>query len=94
MKTNDKYDNWRKRIKNRLPELSQRVFALRTEVYNGCGFHYDLEMQLGYLIAGVNRYSAESFTFINQTILEVCGTSLFKQVIEIEREISQRKINH
>lgn len=50
----NKYTSWRKEVNKKLPDLSQRVFALRKGGYTGCGFHYDLEATLGKVIHMVN----------------------------------------
>lgn len=54
----DHYE-WRRRVAKHLPDLAQRVFALRGKHYRGCGVHYGLEGELGYLIARVNDYGNE-----------------------------------
>lgn len=56
--TGDKiFDRWRAHLYYHLPSLAKRVFALRDFFYTGCGFHYDLEAELGYVIAKVNAHN-------------------------------------
>lgn len=50
------FEAWRDQMKDSLPELAKRVFALRDKFYTGCGFHYGLECSLGRVIAGINNH--------------------------------------
>ena len=46
-----KYNQWRIRTMNRvLTNLAPRIAALRGRMYDGCGFHYGKEAELGKLI--------------------------------------------
>jgi hypothetical protein len=41
-----------------VPELCARVFALRKTGYWGCGFHWGMEKDLGYLMNRLNDYDS------------------------------------
>lgn len=82
-----KYTKWRQRVNKGLPILANRIFNLRGKAYMGCGFHYDLERQLGNLISGVNRTDRESFDFTFRIAMKVLCTGLYKDIINIEKQI-------
>lgn len=86
-----KYAKWCYRVRKKLPELANRVFALRTELYNGCGFHYDLERQLGVVIRNVNSVSTEIFEPTSMIMTEIVTTDLYKGLARIEKEIKSKK---
>lgn len=48
------FDRWRKKVKKLLPSIAQRVFELRSKIYEGCGFQYALEASLGRVISTLN----------------------------------------
>lgn len=85
-----KYTKWRKRVNKGLPALANRVFALRGTSYLGCGFHYDLERQLGNLISGVNRTDSEAFGFTFRITIKILCTGLYKDITKIENEIRNK----
>lgn len=85
-----KYTKWRKRVNKGLPALANRVFALRGTGYIGCGFHYDLERQLGNLISGVNRTDREAFDFTFRIAMKILCTGLYKDITRIEDEIRNK----
>lgn len=93
-KEDRKFEKWRKGVNAHLPNLSQRIFALRGILYQGCGFHYDLERQLGRVIMEINNYNDPTRPYyhqrekiVNRIGLEVLVDSLFKQLMRIEEEI-------
>lgn len=86
-----KYIKWCYRVRKKLPELANRVFALRTELYNGCGFHYDMERQLGVVIRNVNSVSTEIFKPTSMIMTEIVTTGLYKELAKIEKEIKLKK---
>lgn len=86
-----KYVKWCYRVRKRLPELANRVFALRTELYNGCGFHYALERQLGVVIRNVNSVSTEIFKPTSMIMTEIVTTDLYRELARIEKEIKSKK---
>lgn len=86
-----KFIKWRQRVNKNLPLLANRIFALRGTGYMGCGFHYDLERQLGNLISGVNRTDKGAFEFTYRIALEILCSGLYKDIIRIEDEIKNRK---
>lgn len=86
-----KYIKWCYRVRKKLPELANRVFALRTELYNGCGFHYDMERQLGVVIGNVNSVSTEIFKPTSMIMTEIVTTDLYRELARIEKEIKSKK---
>lgn len=85
-----KYIKWVFRVKKRLPELANRVFALRKELYNGYGFHYDMERQLGVVIRNVNSVSTEVFKPTSMIMTEIITTGLYRELAKIEKEIKSK----
>lgn len=53
---NKEFSRWRRRSAKNLPELATRVFALRHTMYPGCGLHWAMERELGYVMAKLNDY--------------------------------------
>lgn len=51
-----KYEEWREKSLEGIPELAARVFALRKVKYWGYGFHRDLETRLGKMLVLLNDY--------------------------------------
>jgi len=46
------YNVWRERAKlTLLTNLAPRIGTLSRQFYKGCGFHYSLEQELGYLVS-------------------------------------------
>lgn len=78
--TNKKHDKWRNRVKKGLPELANRVFALRGTGYNGCGFHYDLERQLGVIIKEVNSVNVDTFKPTMMLLIEIATERLYNKL--------------
>jgi hypothetical protein len=85
-----KFNKWRKEIGKTLPELASRVFALRTKGYMGCGFHWSLEKDLGYIIAIMNDFDRDYRDFDARIAVEVKYKCFIERLKEIENEISQR----
>lgn len=96
MRDNDdhvkKYTKWRERAAKNLPDISMRVFALRKQLYSGCGFHYSLERQLGIAISRVQNVNSEAFENMQMILTELVVTQLYKDVVKIEKEVKRR--NH
>lgn len=84
------YLKWRERVVKSLPDIANRVFALRYQLYSGCGFHYSLERQLGIVISNVQDVSHEAFESIRMILTKLAVTQLYKEVANIEREIKVR----
>ena len=83
-----KHYAWRKRVKKNLPALAERVFALRKKFYAGCGFHYELEKNLGKVIAMMNDFG--TILTIEREILEECLVGeLNRSVKEAENSAKQ-----
>ena len=89
----DEFTEWRKEVNEKLPELSRKIFALRSVMYKGCGFHWSLEKSLGSVIREINNYDAGSGYYhdkdcvCNRIVLKVCVEHLFEDVERIEKEI-------
>ncbi len=86
-----KHDKWRIRVKKGLPELARRVFALRGTGYTGCGFHYELERQLGVIIKEVNSVSVETFKPTRMLLIEIATEHLYRELAKIERELKRMR---
>ena len=85
-----KFNKWRKDIGKELPDLSKRVFALRKIGYVGCGFHWSLEKDLGYVIHMANDFDPKmpehSFSdMANRIVAKVRYEHFIKRLEEIER---------
>lgn len=85
-----KFNKWRKDIGKTLPELSTRVFNLRRKGYTGCGFHWSLEKDLGWVISVMNNFDRSYRDWVTRITVEVKYECFIKQLEEIENEISQR----
>lgn len=88
-----KHDKWRNRVKKGLPELARRVFALRGTGYIGCGFHYDLERQLGAIIKEVNSVTIDTFKPTRMLLIEIATERLYNEIAKIERELKSKERN-
>jgi hypothetical protein len=78
-----KPEQWRRRARNNLPTLAQRVFALRTKHYPGCGFHWAVERSLGNVVAVLNDYDTP-FTIGRQISAEIALEGLYRDVAKAE----------
>lgn len=91
LKESDDFKKWRDRTVIQLPRLAARVFALRDEHYYGCGFHYDLERTLGYLIWKLNDFQSYPLNLremvAHRIVMKVHLSELFKDVVKAEKEI-------
>lgn len=85
-----KFNEWRKEIGKTLPELASRVFALRKVGYTGCGFHWSLEKNLGYIIATMNDFDRGFRDFAVRIAVKVSYECFIERLEEIENEVSQR----
>lgn len=85
-----KFNKWRERVRKNLPELSMRVFALRGKGYNGCGFGWSHERNLGYIIRTVSNYDSYPDN-MEQMMLEIVVEGLYKDLNKIESEIKLRE---
>ena len=75
--------NERDLIAEKLPELASRVFALRTQHYKGCGFHWSLVRSIGGLLELANSRESE-ITLTDSIALEVGYESLVESVTAAE----------
>lgn len=87
---NVEFDRWRQDRNQELPSLANRVFALRGKRYYGVGCHYEMESDLGYVIARLNAhngvvdwYSKEQ-GLIAQTVLQIRYEALLQSVVDAE----------
>jgi len=85
-----KFNKWRKEIGKTLPELASRVFALRGKDYMGCGFHWSLEKDLGWVISTMNNFDKSYRDFATRISVKVVYEHFIERLEEIEDEISQR----
>jgi hypothetical protein len=85
-----KFNKWRKNIGKTLPELATRVFNLRRKGYTGCGFHWGLEKDLGWVISTMNNFDKSYLDWNLRLIVEVVYEHFIGRLEEIEDEISQR----
>ena len=83
-----KFNKWRKEIGETLPDLAKRVFALRKKSYMGCGFHWVLEKDLGWVIAIMNDFDKSYRDLDTRMIVEIRHEQLIERIEEIENEIS------
>lgn len=58
---------WRRQIKETLPDLESRVFALGYGGWVGCGFHYDMVKELERVIAIANDTEGQLQTYMLST---------------------------
>lgn len=70
---------WRKRAARNMPALATRIFALRDKMYQGCGFHWCMERDLGRLIARLNDYDSP-FDAAQRLGTEVALEMLYREV--------------
>ena len=87
-----KFNEWRKEIGKKLPNLAERVFALRRVGYAGCGFHWSLEKGLGYIIHMANDFDRSYREFTARIVAEVNYEHFVKRLERIEKEISDANI--
>ena len=85
-----KFNKWRKETKEILPELASRVFALRKKGYMGCGFHWSLERDLGWVISTMNNFDRGYRDWAIRIAAKVKYEHFIERLIEIEDEILQR----
>jgi len=55
----ERIDRERQEMRDAMPALAARVFALRNASYYGCGFHYAMEARLGKLLAALNNFDTD-----------------------------------
>ena len=84
------FNKWRKKIGKTLPELASRAFALRKVGYMGCGFHWSLEKDLGYIISMMNDFDRGYRDFADRIVVKVRYECFIERLEEIESEVSQR----
>lgn len=94
---NDAFTEWRKKVAVELPDLAARIFALRDKGYPGCGFHWGMEKELGYVICKVNDYDdGELYHGENaiafQITLEVRYEALVKQLADAEKSVRKKNM--
>jgi hypothetical protein len=65
------FNEWRKEIGKLLPSLANRVFALRNKMYYGCGFHWALEKDLGWIINVMNDFDKSYRDMMERIVVKV-----------------------
>ena len=80
------FNTWRKDVSKNLPDLATRIFDLRTKSYLGCGFHYALEVNLGWVISSMNDFNTSYRNFLSRLAVRVRYKLLVKRIEEIEFE--------
>lgn len=85
----NKFNKWRKEVRKTLPNLSRRIFALRGTHYNGCGFQWGLEKNLGIVIYEINNCNKRYDKPIDRIIVEVDHEQLLEQLEKIEKELKE-----
>lgn len=80
------FDKWRKRVRKDLPNLANRVFNLRGKGYIGCGFHWNLEKDLGYIIRSVSNFDSYPDN-MEQILIKIVTESLYKELNRIESKL-------
>jgi hypothetical protein len=80
------FNDWRKEIGKGLPELANRVFALRNKGYTGCGFHWTLEKDLGYIISVMNDFDNRYSNMIDQIVIKIKYQSFIYTLEKAEGE--------
>lgn len=86
------FNKWRKKVGKTLPDLAFRVFALRDKGYMGCGFHWYVEKELGYIISVMNDFNNGYREYTSRVTVEVKYKLFIKNLKKIENEISQRTV--
>lgn len=74
---------WRRRAARNLPALAVRVFALRGKLYPGCGFHYALESQLGWVLHDLNSFD-KRMTDADNMVSEIALEELYRNTRRAE----------
>ena len=70
----EEFLKWRRRVSKDLPNLSNRVFALRGKAYSGCGFGYELEGRLGNVIMSIHCIDIKTFNNMSMLITKILTT--------------------
>lgn len=83
MTRTDKAESWRRRTLKGMPALAARVFALRGVAYQGHGFHWALEREMGRVLARLNDYDSP-FGVAVQITTEVIVENLYRDVSRAE----------
>lgn len=90
---NNRFNDWRRRVNKKLPELASRVFALRGRGYPGCAGQWNMEKRLGNVITEINNYDTDRYfttgknNTVSQLNLEVCVGMLYQEVKEAEESL-------
>lgn len=84
--SNKQFDKWRERVRKDLPNLANRVFSLRGVGYTGCGFHWSLEKDLGYVIRGISNFDSYPDN-MEQILIKIVTESLYKELNRIESKL-------
>lgn len=80
------FNDRRQSIAKKLPELANRVFALRDKMYMGCGFHWALEKELGYIISVMNDFDRSYRDMADRIIVEVRYDQFLEKLEKAEND--------
>jgi hypothetical protein len=83
------FEKFKRKVYKRIPDLANRIFALRNRLYSGCGFSYELDQHLGELIkcTAANYWPKENTYHSGFIAVELLAKCLFQEVAEIEKEL-------
>lgn len=81
------FNNWRKEIGKLLPSLAIRVFALRNKMYYGCGFHWALEKDLGFIINVMNDFDKDYRKMAERIVIEVRYENFLQKLERAESNV-------
>jgi hypothetical protein len=102
LKQADEFNNWRTNAtKNLLTNIGPRIASLGETGYMGCGFHYDMEIRFGKLIAALaypwqpcaNHCEKITNEIANNIISEVIYEALLEDVDKAEKSRCPIKSN-
>lgn len=79
-----KHHVWRKQVREELPSLAARVFALRGKSYPGAGFGWARERSLGKLIALVSDFDTRP-NGVDQIVMEIIYEELVADLAADEK---------
>lgn len=94
-KLDETFSEWRRAEIKKLPELAARVFALRGTGYPGCGYHWSMERDLGWVICRLSNYDDRDCLhgpekYSRRLMLEVNLEMLYEDVEKAEQAIRDK----
>jgi hypothetical protein len=76
----------REKLREAVPALAIRVFALRQKNYPGCGFHYGLVKTVGGLLYRLNNFD-ESYKWLDLLVDKILYEELVDDVTKAEAHL-------